>query len=112
MIVAGFFLFSFIQYAHIEAIVDDEGVRLHAVHNEHIAANGAVRADDSFAAEDGGTGINGHMILNGRMPFGAGELLAAGSGSRTERYAVVKLHVIANLAGFSDHRAGAVIDKK
>ena len=42
----------------------------------------------------------------------AGELLAAGSGTGTERYAVVKLHVIANLARFSDHRARAVIDKK
>ena len=47
------------------------------LHDKHVAANGAVRADDSLAAEDGGTGINGHVIFNGRMPFGAGELLAA-----------------------------------
>ena len=33
VIVAGLFLFLLVQYAHIEAIVDDEGVRFHAVHN-------------------------------------------------------------------------------
>ena len=50
--------------------------------------------------------------MDRRMPLGAGELLTARSGSRPQRHAVVELHVVADFAGLTDHRAGAVIDEK
>ena len=49
--------------------VDDQRIRRNAAHEKDIAADGAARADHGFAAKNRSTGINRHIILNGRMAF-------------------------------------------
>ena len=103
---------GFAQDAHVEAVVDDEGVGRDAVHDEDVAADGAAAADDGFAAEDGRAGIDRDVVLDGWVALFSLEQLAAGGRARAEGDAVIELHVVSDHAGFADHGAGAVIDEK
>ena len=49
---------------------DDEGVFGDAMYEEDVAADGAVRPDDGFAAEDCGAGVDCHAVFDGGVAFG------------------------------------------
>ena len=96
-------------------LVDDEGVRRNAVHEEDIGTDGGLRADDGFAAEDGGVGIDGHVIADVRMTFAAladASGIVLGEAARAEGDAMIEFDVTADAAGLADDHAGAVIDEK
>lgn len=103
---------GFVEDAHIEAVVNDEGVGLDAVHDEDVAADGAVGADDGFAAEDGGAGIDGDVVFDGGVAFFAAQLLATGGGAGSQGDAVIHFHVFADDGGFAHDGAGAVVHKE
>src|SRR4051794_34624864 len=70
-------------------------------------------ADDGIAAEDGRSGVDGHVVFDGRVTLeDARRFAGAGSAERTERDALVNLHVAPDDARFSDDDAGAVIDEE
>jgi hypothetical protein len=85
----------------------------------HVSADDAVVANAGVAAENGGAGIDGDVVLNIRMAL-VGEaanqvsvcIAAAGGIERAEGHAVIERHMLADGGGFSDDHAGAVIDKK
>ena len=77
MKVAGFFLFLLIQYAHVQSIIDDEGIRFDTIHDEYIAANGAMGSDGRFAAKNCCSWVDRDMIFNRGMPFDSRKLLAS-----------------------------------
>ena len=91
---------------------DDEGVFGDAMYEEDVAADGAVRPDDGFAAEDCGAGVDCHAVFDGGVAFAAAEFLHARGRLRAEGDAVVDFHIVADDGSFSHHRAGAVVDKK
>ena len=45
--------------------------------NERVAADDGVVTDDCFAAQNGSAGVNGHIVLDGRMAFLAAQVLSA-----------------------------------
>ena len=52
-------------------LIINERIRRHAVDQEHVPADRAARADDSFAPEDGRVRIDGHVVFQSRMTFPA-----------------------------------------
>ena len=65
--------------------------------------------DDGFTAEDGGTRVNGDIVLDGRMALHAVESLTAPGGEGTDGDALVDLHVLTDDGGGAHHDAGAVV---
>jgi len=47
--------------------VDDERIGRDTLHEKYIGPDGRVLADDCFAAEDGGVGIDRHVVSYFRM---------------------------------------------
>src|SRR5262249_20375618 len=45
------------------------GIRIHAVRQPDVGADHRVMADHGVAAQDGGVGIDNHVVLQGRMAF-------------------------------------------
>ena len=61
---------------------------------------------DADVAEHLGAGADHHAVAEGGMALAA---LAAGAA---QRHALVEQHVVADLGGFADHHAGAVVDEE
>ena len=80
--------------------------------DEDVAADGAPFADDGFAAENGGSGVDGDVVPDGGMSLLAAEELAECGGQSAEGDALVDFDVVADFGGFADDDAGAVIDEE
>ena len=82
---------------------------------ENIRANGGVRANDRFATEDSGIRINRHIVFDIRMALAAFDNVPGhvfDKAPRAERYPVVELHMVANIARLPDDYPGAMINEK
>ena len=69
-------------------------------------------ADDCFATEDGGVGVDGDVIFDGGVPLFVFKGLAATGGKTAEGYALVNFHMISDSCRFTDNNAGSVIDEE
>src|SRR5690242_13918686 len=81
----------------------------HAAGDEDVAADHGAPADASLAAEDRRPGVDGHVVLDGRVALLAAQGLAELRGDGAEGDALVDLNVVADLGGLADHDAGAVV---
>ena len=88
------------------------GVGVNGTRDECVAADNSVFAHDCIAAENGGSGVNGNVVLNRRVAFFAGKSLTASCRECAQRNALINLHVLADDRGFANDDAGAVIDKE
>ena len=80
--------------------------------DEHVGANDAVPADDRAAAQNRGTGVDGHIVFDGGVTLLALEALTATGGKGTQSNALVNLYMVANGGGFADDDTGAVVDEE
>lgn len=83
-----------------------------AVHEEDVGADGAAFADDGFAADNGGAGVEGDVVFDGGMAFLPAEGLAAGQGTGHQADALVHFHMAAKVGGFANDGSGAVVDEE
>src|SRR4029450_12939368 len=91
----------------------DAAVWRDGFHQPHVAADHRMSADDRLAPENGGTGIDGHVVLDGRMPLRAATHLGVAlEAERTERDPLVDLHVIPDDRRLADHDPRAVVDEE
>src|SRR4051812_19093343 len=90
------------------ALVVHERPRWHRVGEPDVAADDRIRADDRVAAENRRVRVDHHAILDRGVALRAGRLLH--DRERTERDALVQLHVVADDCRLADHEAGAVVD--
>jgi hypothetical protein len=89
-------------------------IRRHILGEPDIAADRRALTDRD-AAEDGGAGVNDHVILDDRVSGVALDQVALIVGRempRAERDRLINSHIVADDGGFADDDAGAVIDKK
>ena len=85
------------------------------MHEEDVGSDCAVLSDDGLSAEDGGIGVDGHVVLHVGMALVFLDHLAAfvlGKTARTKSNAMIQLHIISDHKRFSDHDSGAVIDEE
>ncbi len=80
--------------------------------DEHVGADDAIPPDHRFAAQDGGAGVDGHVVLDGGVALFAPQALAAPGGQGTQGHALVELDVVADDRGLAHHNAGAVVDEE
>src|SRR5262245_40881749 len=73
--------------------------------DEHVAPDGGPPADDSIATEDGGAGVDGHIVLDGRVAFLTAQKLTEAGGEGAQGHALVDFDVVADLGGFADDDA-------
>src|SRR5262249_31268346 len=102
----------FAHHLHRDTSKQHEGLGGYVASQNHIPSNGAALADDRFSPQDGGAGINGDAVFQGRMAFLAAELFHRRGGFGSQSHAVIHLHAVADFARLPYDRAGAVIDKK
>ena len=72
-------------------------------------------ANDRLASQDRGVRVDHDVAFDRGVTFRAADQVAVGivlEADRTESDALVKLNVVGDLAGFSDHHARAVVDEK
>ncbi len=72
-------------------------------------------SDHGAAAQDRGVGVDHDAIFDGRMTLLTADQVTVGvrwKAERAERHALVQLHVLADVTGFADYHARAVIDEK
>src|SRR3954463_14702668 len=86
-------------------LVAHDGERRNAVGDEDVAVDDRAASDHRVAAENGGSGVNGHIVLDGWMALLAAEELAEGGGERAEGYPLIHLHVVADLCRLADDHA-------
>src|ERR1043165_1747013 len=60
---------GFAHDLHFDFLRNDEGAGRNAVGEENVCADRAAFADNGVATHDSRPGINGHAVLNGRMPL-------------------------------------------
>src|ERR1700722_3983921 len=106
------FAVGFVDDLDVDVFLEDERARGDALHQEYAGADGAAGADDGFAADDGGVGVDGDMVFDRWMAFLPVQLLSAGERASDEADALIHFDVAADLGGFADDRAGAVVDEK
>ncbi len=86
--------------------------RRHRTRHKHIAADNRAFADNRIPAKDRRPGVDCDIVLNRRMAFQSAEHLAEMRRQRTQRDALVNLHISADFGGFADNDAGAVVNKE
>ena len=94
------------------ALDADGGAGGDGVGDEHIGADDAVPADDRTAAQNGCTGIDGHIVFNGGMTLFALQALAAPGGQCAQGHALVDLYMVADDGGLTHNDAGAVVNEE
>jgi len=97
---------------HVAVLVKNEGVRWNTVHEEDIAADRGVCADDGFAANDSGVGVDRDVVFESGVAAGAAEVLATGEGTGDESDALIHFDMGTDHGGFAHHGTGAVIDEE
>ena len=72
------------------------GVRADAFGQPDVTADNGSGADNRFAAQDGGIGVDDDVIFNGRMTLGVAQFFRgiAGQGKCAEGHALVNAHAI------------------
>src|SRR5215470_4308500 len=90
-------------------LVRDLRPRRHRMHQPHVAADDRIGADGGVAAEDRGAGIDGHVVLDGRVALA---VAAARDTERAQGYALIDLDVAADHRGLADDHPGAVVDEE
>ena len=102
-------------HEEVVAFLLNDTVSGHRLQQPDVAADDCVRTDARVAAEDGGVGVNGDVVLDIGVAFHAFDRVAVVihlEGFGTEGHALVNFDVIADGAGFADNYAGGVIDEK
>src|SRR5690625_4373130 len=80
----------------------------HAAGQPDTTADGAVMAHHCLTTQNGGTGVDHHVIFDRRMPFGGRILLPDTECSQC--HSLVDLYMVADSGGLPDHNPGAVVD--
>ena len=88
----------------------EHGMRRHGLRYPRIAAYRAPLPDDGGSPQNGGVGINRHIIFYSRVPLFVHKLFLY--AQRAERYALINLHIIADDAGFPHDNARSVVNEK
>lgn len=65
-----------------------------------------------LAAQDGGAGIDGDPILNGRVALMIAQTLAGTGRQAAQGDALINLDPLADLGGLADDDAGSVVDEE
>ena len=73
-----------------------------------VPADDRVVSDHGVAAQNGASGIDDHVVFDGRMALLAAEIL--GDERSSEGYSLVDFYVVSDDGGLSDDDAGAVVD--
>ena len=79
------------------------------------AADDRSFADHRVAAEDGGVGVDRHIVFDGRVTLGVADQPSFGVFGKThrpERHPLVELDALANHRGLTDHHTGGVVDEE
>ena len=80
--------------------------------NERITADNNAFLDDSLSAEDGCTGVDRNIILDGRVSAHITQLLTALGREGAERHSLIQLHVFTDHGRLTDYDTGSVINKE
>lgn len=93
----------------------DKAVGGGAFHEEDVAGDDGVVAEGGVAAEDGAVGVDDDVVFDGGVAldvFDGAAVFVEGEAFGAEGDALVEFDVIADMAGFTDDDAGAVVDEK
>lgn len=94
---------------------NDGGVRSDGRRHPNTGTDDTVVADGGFSAENRSVRIDHHVVFDGGVAFGTTDQFAVAIGcktERTERDALVDLHVIADIACFPDNDTSTMIDEE
>ena len=82
-----------VQFLALNAYIGSGG---HGHSDEGIAANDRIVTDDSLAAQNRSAGIDGHVVLNGRMTLLAAQVLPTPGRQRADGNTLVDLDPVAD----------------
>lgn len=80
--------------------------------DEGVAGYDGAFPDDRIAAQDAGSRVDGDVVFDGRMAFGALELLTRAQREGAEGHALVNLDVVPDDRRLADDHAGGVVDEE
>lgn len=84
------------------------GIRRNGAGEPNISANGGVMSDNRFSPQDGGSGIDDHVILNNRMPLRIGHVLFYAQRAKSD--SLIKFYMFPYPARLPDHDSRSVVD--
>src|SRR4029079_14386564 len=80
-----------------------------------VASDDGALTDHRVAAQDGGVGVDRHVVLDGPVALVALRLVGAAAvpdRQRAQRHALIHADAVADVAGYADDDARAVIDEE
>src|SRR3989440_6094530 len=101
--------------AQLFFFVVNQRIRGNALHEKHVAADGAAGADYGFAAEYGRVRINGHVVLHFRVSLATFfnlAVLVLLEAARAKRNAMIQFNSRSDFARFANDNSSAVIDEE
>lgn len=93
----------------------DEAVGGGAFHEEDVAGDNGAVAEGGVAAEDGAVGVDDDVVFDGGVAldvFDGAAVFVEGEAFGTKGDALVEFDVVADMGGFTDDDAGAVVDEE
>ena len=93
-------------------LIGDGGTRRHRLGDKRVCTNDTVMADQRIAAQNGGIGIDGHPVFNGRMSLVSPQTLPATGRKASQGDALIYFYIISNDGCLPDDDAGAMVDKE
>ena len=109
MVFASNIIAPFARILHIHvALVEHYRVGLDAIGEPHVTADDRVVPDGCLAAQNGGAGVDGHIVLDGGVALDA--CLGLVNAQRAQRNALINLHIVANDGRLAHNNARAVVD--
>ena len=94
------------------ALGGNSRLRVDGFCNKRIGTNDRIFTVNCISAQNGRTGINGNMILNGGMTPLAPQILPSSGRERTQGHTLVDFDMIANNSRLANYDTRTVIDKE
>lgn len=91
---------------------DHPRVVRHRPGEERIAAHHRVLADHRLAAQNGGTGVDSHIVAHCGVPLSRQAGMARPGGQCAQRHTLIQLHMAADHRRLADNDACAVVDEE
>ena len=93
-------------------LIGNGGARRHGLGDKCVCTNDTVMADQRIATQNGGIGIDGHPVFNGRMSLVSPQTLPATGRKASQGDALIDLHIISDYGSLANDNTGTMVDKE
>jgi len=106
---------AFLDHRRQLGAVDDLGIGGNTLYQPDVAADDRAAPDAGITAEDSGTGVDNHVVLNVGVALDAFDgiaVLVKGEGACAQRHALIHLDPVADGGCLTDDNTGTVVNEE